>query len=208
MIRINLLAEKSKGKKGKRGGPPAPVMTALPSEGPNIVLVAIICVAIGALLAYLQYNKLQKDHDKIVEDTAREQSESKRLEAVARQYDERKKEAEQYERQVKVIDNLRSNQVGPVKLLSKLSDVVNNTDAVWLNNMSENGDSISMDGVALSTIAIATLITNLNNSGYFGSVELRDATEEPGGGRWAQFSFSITCTKMQPQQQQQQPKRT
>jgi len=197
MIRINLLAEKSKGKKGKRGGPPAPMITTgMPAGGVNIFLMAGICLALAGAYLWVQYNHYQDEAKKIAADTKHEQEESKKLEEVAVKYDQAKKEADQYERQVKVIDGLRGAQTGPVKLLSKLSDVVNSTDAVWLNNMAENGDNVSMDGVALSTIAIANLITNLSNSGYFTSVELRDATEDPGS-RFHQFNFAITCTKVQ-----------
>src|SRR5579885_51567 len=133
MIRINLLAEKSKGKKGKRGGPPAPIMTTgLPAGGPNVFLMAGICLALAGAWLWMQYNHYQDEAKRIAAQIKQEQETSKKLEEVALKYDQAKKEADQYERQVKVIDGLRAAQQGPVKLLSKLSDVVNNTDAVWL----------------------------------------------------------------------------
>jgi len=77
------------------------------------------------------------------------------------------KEVDAIKHKFTVIDQLRANQNGPVQLLNTITQTVNSTDAVWLNKMSDDGKSISMDGMALSTTAVANLITNLKQVGYF-----------------------------------------
>ena len=61
-----------------------------------------------------------------------------------------------------------------VQLLNTITQTVNSTDAVWLSKMSDDGKSISMDGMALSTTAVANLISNLKKSGYFKNIELKE----------------------------------
>ena len=49
-------------------------------------------------------------------------------------------------------------QTGPVNLLNTIGDTVNGTEAVWLNTMKDQGASVDIEGMALSTDAVATLI--------------------------------------------------
>ena len=106
-----------------------------------------------------------------------------------------KKEAEASEKRVKVIDQLRADQSGPVNLLNTIGNTVNNTDAVWLLNMSESGTSIGIDGMALSTQAVANLMTNLKRSGYFKTVEIKETTQDPSFKDAQAFTFSLNCEK-------------
>ncbi len=66
-----------------------------------------------------------------------------------------------------VIDQLRAGQAGPVNLLNMLGETVNGTEAVWLNTMKDQGASVDIEGMALSTDAVANLIANLQKTGYF-----------------------------------------
>ena len=66
-----------------------------------------------------------------------------------------------------MIDQLRAAQSGPVNLLNTVGQTVNNTEAVWLNSMKDQGASIDIEGMALSTDAVASLISNLQKTGYF-----------------------------------------
>jgi Tfp pilus assembly protein PilN len=48
--------------------------------------------------------------------------------------------------------------------------------------------------VALGPDAVATLMTNLRNSGYFKNVELHDTVQEDNP-KIQTFSFSLVCEK-------------
>ena len=91
---------------------------------------------------------------------------------------ERQREAENYKRRVDVIDQLRAAQAGPVNLLNTVGQTVNNTEAVWLNSMKDQGTSVDIDGMALSTDAVANLISNLQKTGYF--TQHRNQRDLPG----------------------------
>jgi len=67
----------------------------------------------------------------------------------------------------RVIDQLRANQTGPVALLAMIGDTVNGTEAVWLNSLQDQGASVAIDGTALSSDAVANLISNLQKTGFF-----------------------------------------
>ena len=105
------------------------------------------------------------------------------------------KEAENFEKRVKVIDQLHNDQTGPVTLLNTVGNTVNVTDAVWLSNMTDSGNNINIEGQALSTTAVANLMTNLKRTGYFKNVEIKDATQDAGIKDMTQFNFSLICEK-------------
>jgi Tfp pilus assembly protein PilN len=96
---------------------------------------------------------------------------------------------------VKVIDQLRADQSGPVRLLTTIGDSVNNTEAVWLSNMTDKGDSLNIDGTALSTVAVANLITSLKHTDYFKSVEIKSAAQDPQSKEMTAFQFTLVCEK-------------
>jgi Tfp pilus assembly protein PilN len=118
------------------------------------------------------------------------------LQLVKAKFDQRSKEAQAFERRVKVIDELRAQQSGPVNLLNTVGEMVNNTDAVWLNDMAESGNNININGVALTTNAVANLMTNLKRSGYFKNVEIRIASQDPAVKEMTNFNFTLICEKM------------
>lgn len=190
MIRINLLGV-TKPKKGKRGGVSVPSF----GDGPNPMLVALIVgvLTVGAIGGW--YWKLDSDAKKIKADTEAADRENKRLATVKVKYEQRKKEADLYERRVKVIDELRSNQSGPVTLLAMIGDTVNNTEAVWLNLMKEDGSKVNLEGVALSTQAVANLMANLKKSGQFKTVEIKETFQDPSQREMQAFNFTLICER-------------
>jgi hypothetical protein len=52
--------------------------------------------------------------------------------------------------------------------------------------------------MALSTQAVANLITNLKRSGYFKNVEIKEAIQDPSFKEAQAFTFSLNCEKQQP----------
>ena len=117
--------------------------------GPTIQAVAVLLIA-GALNFGYWY-QLDREKKSIAVETRLAKTEESRIGRHQVRYLERQKQAEAYKRRVDVIDQLRSNQTGPVGLLSMIGDTVNGTEAVWLNSMSDQGGSVAIDGTALSS---------------------------------------------------------
>ncbi len=194
MIRINLLGLPRQ-KKGKRGAAAAVADTGMPGEGPSGLIFVVAGLVIGALvLFYLNYDAGKKA-DQLAKDLTAANTEGARLATVKAKYEQEKTEADAFAKRVKVIDQLRADQSGPVKLLSTIGDSVNNTDAVWLSQMTDKGTSLDIDGTALSTIAVANLITTLKHTDYFKTVEIKSAAQDPQSKETTAFQFTLVCEK-------------
>ncbi len=195
MIRINLLGI-PRPKKGKRGGGGGAGMPAMSGEGPSGVIFVVLGVVIGLGAAgYLVWDTNKKSAE-LQDKIAAADREGQRLQTVKTKFEQRSKEAALFERRVKVIDQLRAEQAGPSTLLNTVGDMVNNTDAVWLNDMNETGANININGVALTTNAVANLMTNLKRSGIFKNVEIRVAAQDPAVKDMTNFTFTLICEKM------------
>lgn len=196
MIRINLLGLPRQ-KKGKRGSAAASAPD-MPGEGPSILILLVIGLILGGGALYFLNNDADSKAKKLADDMVAAKNEGARLATVKVKYEQRKKEAEAFDKRVKVIDQLRQDQSGPVKLLNTVGESVNNTEAVWLSEMSEKGDTLNIDGTALSTVAVANLITTLKHTGYFKSVEIKQAAQDAANKEMQAFQFTLVCEKQQP----------
>jgi type IV pilus assembly protein PilN len=188
MIRINLLGiPKAKSKRGGSG----PTLT---GEGPSIVLVSVVLIALTAGGSYFWYNQANVQHEKIASQLRDAEVRIKQLSGVKAKYEEKDKQAKMLQKRFDVIDQLRAAQTRPVELLASLSDTVNNSDAVWLKTMKDDGNTVTLDGIALSNVALANLMTNLKKGGYFKNVELKETAQEDFKSVQA-FTFTLVCEK-------------
>jgi Tfp pilus assembly protein PilN len=85
--------------------------------------------------------------------------------------------------------------MGPVNLLSTIGDTVNSTEAVWLNSMQDQGANVAIDGMALSSDAVANLISNLQKTGFFRNIEIKETTQDEKVKDMQAFQFTLTCEK-------------
>src|SRR5271167_1269027 len=193
MIRINLL-ETSKGK-GKRGGsgPTMPAMEMGDMGSPKLKVLVVLLVA-GALNFGYWY-RLDRQSKSIAKQMAAAEQKNRELSDVKARYLERQRQADNYKRRVDVIDSLRAGQAGPVNLLAMLGETVNGTEAVWLSKMDDTGPSVNLEGTALSTDAVANLIANLQKTGFFKTVEIKETFQDDQIKDMQAFQFTLTCEK-------------
>ena len=194
MIRINLLGAQSKGKNKRSGASAAASVMEVGDVGSPKVKVLVVLV-LAALLNAGYWYQLDKQHQDIgakMEVAVRKNAE---LADVKARYMERQREAENYKRRVDVIDQLRAAQAGPVNLLNTIGQTVNSTEAVWLNSMKDSGTSVDIDGMALSTDAVASLISNLQKTGYFTNIEIKETYQDDTFKEMQAFNFTLTCEK-------------
>src|SRR6266699_6024054 len=196
MIRINLLGSpKPKGKKGPAFNMPSFEVGNL---GGPLVQVAAVLVIAGALNFGYWY-QLDREKKSIEVRALVAEQKNRELSGVKVKYLERQKQADSYKRRVDVIDQLRASQSGPVNLLATIGDTINGTEAVWLNSMLDQGASIAIQGMALSTDAVANLIQNLQKTGYFKNIEIKETYQDESVKDMQAFQFELTCEKGAPE---------
>jgi type IV pilus assembly protein PilN len=192
MIRINLLgtskAKKQHGSAGTTAG------MEVGDVGSPKMKILVVLVLTGALnLSY--WYKLDKEKQSIAAKMQVAEQKNHELAEVKARYLERQREAQNYKRRVDVIDQLRANQAGPVNLMNTIGDTVNGTEAVWLNSMKDQGASVDIQGTALSTDAVANLITNLQKTGAFRNIEIKETYQDEQVKDMQAFQFTLTCEK-------------
>lgn len=194
MIRINLLGNPKP--KSRRGGAAvsAPSIE-IGSVGTPLVKVLVAVVIMVLVNGYFWYS-YDKQAQEIAAKMKVAEQKNRELSDVKAKYLERQKQADSYKRRVDVIDQLRASQSGyPMNLLNTIGDTVNNTEAVWLNTMKDQGANIAIDGTALSTDAVANLIANLQKTGYFSNIEIKETYQDEQVKDMQAFQFSLTCQK-------------
>ena len=192
MIRINLLGSpKPKGKKSAALSMPSFELGNL--GGPMVQVAAVLLIA-GALNFGYWY-QLDREKKVIEVQTRVAEQKNRELADIKVRYLERQKQADSYKRRVDVIDQLRANQTGPVNLLSMIGDTVNSTEAVWLNSMQDQGANVAIDGTALSSDAVANLISNLQKTGFFRNIEIKESYQDDSVKDMQAFQFTLTCEK-------------
>jgi type IV pilus assembly protein PilN len=194
MIRINLL-EAPKPKNKRSSMPSMPSMEVGDVGSPRLK----VLIAFGLAAAFNMYTWYHLDAEKksIAQNMAQAEQKNRELADVKQRYMARQREAENYKRRVDVIDQLRNhqNQNGPVDLMAMVGETVNNTEAVWLNNMKDQGASVDIEGMALSTDAVANLISNLQKTGYFRNVEIKESIQDETIKDMQAFQFTLSCEK-------------
>jgi len=192
MIRINLLGTpKAKNRRGGSAAAPAIEMGDVGSPMVKVLVAIALTIAINGF-TWFRLDRQAQSIDakmKVAEQTNRELSD------VKAKYLERQKEADNYKRRVDVIDQLRKGQSGPVELLNTIAMTVNGTEAVWFNTMKDQGANISIEGMALSTDAVANLIANLQKTGYFKNIEIKETYQDDTVKDMQAFQFTLTCEK-------------
>ncbi|HEU5414923.1 MAG TPA: PilN domain-containing protein [Candidatus Angelobacter sp.] len=187
MIRINLLGVPRK-TRGKRSA-----AVSVPGEGSSTMVLALVVVLGLGVAVAASYMWVTREHDRLDKSLQKATAENMRLADVKAKYEASKRKADMFERRVKVIDELKEAQKGPVNLLNLVADTVNKTDAVWLDSMTSDGKSLNFVGMALSADAVADLMTNLRKTGAFKTVEIKETSQDATIKELQAFKFELTC---------------
>ena len=173
MIKINLLSE------GKR---PAAVRKAKasPLEGKDIgqYLIAaglLLGIAAGAFYWWQHKGKIAEQQEEI----AAAQAEVEALGAVIKEVEDYKAKKAELERKIGIINDLKANQRGPVRVMDHVSRAL--PELLWLDRMRMTGSTIEIEGRAFNTNAVANFIENLDKVPEFDEPTLKDTQEQAGG---------------------------
>ena len=190
MIRINLLGVPKKTSRGRRA---STVAVSSGGEGSSTVVLGLIFAGALVVLIGLAQVWVQREHDTLEKNLQKAVLENQRLADVKAKYEASKRKADMYERRVRVIDELKSAQSGPVNLLNLVADTVNSTDAVWLETMTNDGKTLNFTGMALSPNSVADLMANLRKTGAFKTVEIKETLQDTTMKEVQAFKFELIC---------------
>ena len=173
MIKINLLSE------GKR---PAAVRkkSATKLDGQGVgqwMMLAGILVGLLALGVawYLQNQKTTAKQEEV----AAAQREVDQLASVIKEVEEYKGKKSELERKIGIINDLKANQRGPVRVMDYISRAL--PELLWLDSMMMKPDSITVEGRAFNTNAVANFIDNLDKVPEFDEPTLKTTDLQQGG---------------------------
>lgn len=188
MIKINLLSE---GKRAVRKAKPAASLLEGKDVGQYLIVVGLL---LGALASgWFWWTLKQKVADQ-QEDIAVAQAEVEALGAVIKEVEEYKAKKAELERKIGIINDLKANQKGPVRIMDYVSKAL--PELLWLDRMTMNATTIVVEGRAFNTNAVAALIENLDRVPEFEEPTLRDATEQGGIYRFViDFNYKFEAPK-------------
>lgn len=167
MIKINLLPTKKKA--------PKKVI-----DLQQQLLLGMLVIILSLIVMWFFWNKQKNliaslERDKIAADGhIREQDNM--LKEVKNVEEERKKVSEKIE----VIERLKKNQAGPVRLLDEVSRAL--PQGVNVGSLTENNNNIGIDGTAFTNDDVVRFIENLKASRFFSDVALLETSQASQSG--------------------------
>jgi type IV pilus assembly protein PilN len=162
MIRINLLApERPTSKKKAASSTPGALQAYL-----FLVLFGGGAIAGCGALWWWKTAQIADLDSKIAQNKKRQAE----LQAIKVQVDQFLAKKRILDAKVKLIEQLRAQQSGPVHLLDEISKSL--PDLVWLTALEQTGAGIRLQGESNGLTSVADFIANLQRSGWFPQVDL------------------------------------
>lgn len=193
MIKINLLSE------GKR----AAVRKAKPSaallEGKDVgQYLLVVGLLLGLIASGVYWWQLKGQVADQQEEIAAAQTEVDALGAVIKEVEDYKAKKAELERKIGIINDLKANQRGPVRVMDYVSKSL--PELLWLDRMTMNATTIEVEGRAFNTNAVAAFIENLDKIPEFEEPTLKDASEQPGSIYKFVIDFNYSFAEPKPEQ--------
>ncbi len=96
------------------------------------------------------------------------------------------------QRKVDLINQLKQNQRGPVRLMDEVSRAL--PDLVWIERMEYHGNAISLEGKAFNPPAVANFIANLRLVPAFQEPKLADLSACSGASGSSLYCYKMSFT--------------
>lgn len=185
MIRINLLSE------GKR---PAAVRKKAPGAGFTeredvAVILLVLMLVLGAVAAGAWWWIVDGQLEAKKEEVARTQEEVDRLQEVLLQVEEFKAKKAELEHKIQVINDLKANQRGPVRLMDNISRAL--PELLWIDQMRMSPNNVTLTGRAFNVNAVANFIERLDQVPEF-QEPTRTQLNQSGAVYRYQIAFNYT----------------
>ena len=182
MIRVNLSGSQKKAAAVKA--------VAAPATGPSntLPLIHVVILLAAAAGGYFWYSSLTAQSTALTNRIGVLQEEQKKLDDIIKQdriYEARKIALEN---RIRVIEDLKKNQLSPVVVLDALDEAIDRTRFVWLSSLTQNNATISMAGTGTSVDTLSDFVANLKSTGYFRNINLARFDDSRGN-----YTFNLTC---------------
>lgn len=189
MIRINLL------------GVAKPVKVAAPptSAGRQALIFGVAAVVAFGVVGFMYriWSNQIADLNKKIADEKREADRLAQIRAENQKYVAQR---EQLERRINTIQALLNSKAGPVDFMTYLGTVSTRNNDLYLLTVAPEGARVVIKGQSNTVESIANFIANLQSSGRFQDVQLRQYFQDDQYQRLS-FKFNIDCLyKMPPAQ--------
>ncbi len=190
MVKINLLSEGKRPAAVRKARVPAGLKLEGKEVGQWMLLAGIVLWAIvfGVSL-WLQNNKLEAKREEV----AQAQREVEALAAVIKEVEDYKAKKAELERKIGIINDLKANQRGPVRVMDYVSRAL--PELLWLDRMRVAGDTIEIQGRAFNTNAVANFIENLDKVPEFDEPTLEGTSQEGAGVYRFTINFKYSFAK-------------
>ena len=180
MIKINLVAE-------------TPAAASIQAERPQFSLgakqgdiILLIVLALGLLVVGTQWFLLTSKRSELREVERQRRRERDELLVYIKKVEELEARRDQLRHKINVINELKRNQQGPVRILDEVSRAL--PELVWLTKLVLKGNSVQLSGNAMDENAVANYISNLDASPFFDEPVLKNLARARGDT----FSFGMT----------------
>lgn len=150
--------------------------------GQRITAACVLILLTAALGIGWRYRAINQESAQLVSDIAAAQQETVRLRGVLAEVQRFEAQRTQLQQRVSLIEQLRRGQSVPVQLLDHVSRSL--PDMLWLTNLEEKGNDVTIEGRSTTLIALSDFVGNLgNNSLLKKPIEIVNSqVEAPQGG--------------------------
>ena len=181
MIKINLVAE-------------TPAAAAVQAERPQFSLgarqgdvILMIVLALACIVVGTQWYLLSSKRSDLREVERERQLERDELLVYIKKVEELEARREALRHKISVINELKRNQQGPVRIMDEVSRAL--PELVWLTGLTLKGTDVAISGVAMDENAVANYISNLDASPFFQEPVLKNLARSGGDT----FAFTLNC---------------
>lgn len=183
MIKINLVSEAPTAVATKRKRPEVSMGV---KQG-DLILLAVLLISLAVVGG--QWYLLSSRKAELQETERVRRAERDELQEFIKRVEELEQTREVLRHKIQVINNLKTNQRGPVRIMDEVSRAL--PDLVWLTAMRLENNVITLQGIAMDENAVANYIRNLQSSPFFpAEPTLNTMNRQPQ----STFSFTLTCT--------------
>jgi len=181
MIKINLVAETPAAAATQTSRP----QFSLGAKQGDIIL--LIVLALGCIVVGTQWYLLTSKRAELRQVEQERRRERDELLQYIKKVEELEAKRESLRLKIEVIEELKQNQRGPVKIMDEVSRAL--PELAWLTKLTLKGNELILDGSAMDENAVANYIANLDASPFFEEPELKNLSRSRGDT----FNFSLRC---------------
>ena len=181
MIKINLVSEAPQAAATRRKRP----QVSLGARQGDILLLSVI--AIAALVVGGHYWLLHSEREELKREERAKKQQRDELQVFIQEVQELERKRAEFEHKIEVINNLKENQRGPVRIMDEVSRAL--PELVWLERVNLQGTALTLTGRAMDENNVANYISNLDASPFFQEPVLTDLARADQDT----FRFTLTC---------------